>query len=147
MKKKRINSIVNITNDICKLKVGTMDKKNPTVLYLIGGIYIKPKKEKDDYHEDIATIKNDLSKSIKTEFYNNPFYKKDYMFFSDIAEDRISFNKKSFFTFQIYVKPKEEMLEKTKTFKEITDIMPKMNFVTTVKNIIENIDFIVSKVK
>ena len=95
---KKIGSVIKLNNEDIKLKIGTVDKKNPEVIYLEGGFYVKPIIEKDDYKNDMELIKNTFNDLIKDYVKNNNNFKNNFMFFTDVADDWLKFDKKSFFS-------------------------------------------------
>lgn len=104
--RKKINSIANINCKEGRLRIGTIDKKNPSVMFIEGGFYIMPISKKEDYKTDMDSIKKQLKTIVKHKVETCKYLKSDYMFFTDIAEDRIMPNKKTYFSFQLFVKPK-----------------------------------------
>lgn len=145
---KKITSVIKINNNDVKLKIGTVDKKNPTVVYFEGGFYVKPTVKKESYLNDIDEIKEELNKFVKNYIDSSEKIKKDYMFFTDIAEERIRYNKKSFLTFQLYVKPNDTILETNKTFKNVAlNLTEEEKLVKEFKEILEKNGFATSKTK
>jgi len=145
---KKITSFIDINNEIARLKIGTVDKKNMKVIFFEGGFYIKPTIKKENYLDSIEEIKKELAKFAKSNVENSDFFKKDFMFFTDIADERVTYNKSSYLTFQLYVKPTEDIIVKSKSFKQmVNNISQEENIVFDFKNIIEKNNFVVSKTK
>ena len=146
--KKKITSVIKIENDDATLKVGTIDKKNPTVVYFEGGFYVKPTVKKDSYLSDIDDIKEELNKIVKNHVNSTDNIKKEYMFFTDIAEERVMYNKKSFLTFQLYVKPNDKLLAEKQTFKNVaSNLTEEEKLIQEFKEILEKNGFATSKTK
>ena len=121
---KKIKSESKFPYDSFKVKIGTMDKKNPEVIYIELGSYISPREEKKSYKSNVLNIEK-LSKSmIGCVLKNSGLCKDDFIFVSDIADERITMNKKSYFELQLFVKP----LDSVKTigkFSEVSEIFNK----------------------
>lgn len=146
--RRKITSAVKIDNENAKLKIGTIDRKNPTVVYFEGGFYIKPTIKKNNYLSIIEEVKEELNEIVKNHVRYSDKMKNDYMFFTEIAEDRIMFNKKSFMTFQLYIKPNESVLNENSTFKTILPILTEEeSLVNDFKKILERNGFVTSKTK
>lgn len=93
-----------IENPQFKLKVGTVDKKNPQSIYIEGDTYISPMIDKKIYEDDIERIEKSF-KNIASSFSENlGIFDKHIISIFDIAQTRISFGKKSKLGFQIYYK-------------------------------------------
>lgn len=141
---KKITSVIKFDNN---LKIGTTDKKNPKVIYFEWGYYIRPKIKKEQYFQDIESVKKELADFLKNYMKNATALKKDYLFFTEIAEDRIFYNKKSFFTFQLLMKPNDFIVDHY-GFKEIAEAFSEsQTLVSDFKKIIRKYDFAVCKSK
>lgn len=147
---KKIGSIIKFNNKDMKLKIGTVDKKNPEVIYLEGGFYVKPivQKEKNEYKYDINQIKNVFEDLIKDCINKEHMFDKEYMFFSDIAYEWLKLDKESFLSFQIYLKPSTNILEKEKNFSNVMKyVKDNFNYNISVKEIFEKYGYEISKTK
>lgn len=116
---KKIGSVIKVNNDDIKLKVGTIDKKCPDVIYLEGGFYIKPIQAKEDYKSDIKKIKQTFDDLVKNLITKDENFKNEYMIFVDVADEWIKTDKKSFLSFQLFVKPSVQILDKEKNFNNV----------------------------
>lgn len=145
--RRKITSILNVDSKEGKLKIGTIDKKNPSVMFIEGGFYIMPLASKDNYKNDVNIIKKELKEIIKENINNSSFYKPEHMFFIEFGDEKIVFNKKTYFTFQIFLKPKSEILGN----KGFVDLMKIINnneqWLHIVKSNLEKNGFIVTKTK
>lgn len=120
---KKIGSVIKVDDNDMKLKIGTIDKKYPDVIYLEGGFYIKPNKEKEDYKNDIKKIKNTFDDLIKITVDNDENFKNEYMVFIDVADEWIKTDKKSFLSFQIYLKPSVKVLNEEGSFNNVVNYL------------------------
>jgi len=140
---KKIKSEVKFSDDIFKIKIGTIDKKNPEVIYIELGSYISPIKEKESYKNNIFSIENKAKTLLSDFLKNNPLCKRDYMLVSDIADTRMTKNKKSYFEIQIFMKPTDE----AKASTNFSGLVDKINdecvskIVPCIKGYIEENDF------
>lgn len=124
---KKIGSVIKINNKNIKLKIGTIDKKCPDVIYLEGGFYIKPIIQKEDYKNDIKKIKDTFEDLVKTTITNDNNFKNEYMFFADVADEWIRIDKKSFLSFQLYLKPSIDILNNEGNFNNVVNYLQKAN--------------------
>ena len=144
---KKINSEVKIDNPDLKIKWGTTDKKSPSIFYLEIGSYIMPTSEQESYKKNISTISKLTSSLIKKKALETNVSSDDFIFVSEIAEDRIEYGKKSFLTFQIHFKNKD-----VKKYGKFNDLVKNLNssfsnvYLET-KNIIEENGFKCFKTK
>lgn len=113
-----INSEQKYENPNFKIKVGTNNKKKPEVIYIQLGTYIKPLEMKESFSDYISIFDKEtkyyLSKLIKEK--NNCY--KDFILITDIADERINKNKKSYLDLQIFIKP---IFNKNEVFKNIAN--------------------------
>lgn len=148
--KKKINSEINYQNTNFKVKIGTIDKKNPETVYVQLGTYITPKKEKDNYSENIDIFKKTTKNFIKQKLETKDLCdSNNFITIIDIADDRILYNKKSYLEIQLYLKNNLDMLN-NKVFKNISKdihnyyINDSINFV---ENELNNLGFLCTKKK
>jgi hypothetical protein len=116
---KRIKSESNFTDEDFKIKIGTMNKKNPDVVYIELGSYISPKKEEKSYKGLISNIEKNSKETAINILQNSGICKNDFIFISEIADERISIDKKSYLEIQIYIKPTESIKNENK-FSELS---------------------------
>lgn len=119
---KKINSEIKIDTPLLKAKWGTIDKKNPTSIYLEMGTYITPTKEEDDYTDNIKEIEKSGRYIVKDALCKTEGVKQDFIFVTDIADTRISYGKKSYISFQVHLGRSRKDGDK-RTFKEIVNFM------------------------
>lgn len=148
---KKINSERQIDNDLFKIKIGTINKKNPKVVYIDCGFFIEPKIEKEDYSDDINSLEEEIRKlskkltnAIMPQTDGKNLFKKDFIFVFEVAESRVSYGKKSYVSFQLHLKQNEEVLK----FSEITKYIETLSKILTneILNQFEDV-FIINKTK
>ena len=103
MKKERLNGEKKINCSNFKLKVGTINKKNPSVIYIDGSTFISPVLDKDDYTNDIKNLKKDLITRIKNDLLRSNLFKSKYILDFDVKTSGLKQNKKSFLSFQCHL--------------------------------------------
>lgn len=118
---KKIKSESKFPDESFKIKIGTMDKKNPEVIYIELGSYISPKEEKKSYKPNVSNIERETKSLIGNVLQNSGLCKSDFIFVSDIADERIAMNKKSYFELQLFVKPTDAVKNSGK-FSELTEM-------------------------
>ena len=120
---KRIKSESKFQDNDFKIKIGTMDKKNPEVVYIEFGSYISPNEEKEVYKPYISRIEKKTKSLIEDVIQESGMCKNGFIFVSDIADGRIAMNKKSYFEMQVFVKPTDEI----KACGKFVDLTKKIN--------------------
>lgn len=109
---KSICSEVSIENPYFKLKIGTIDKKKPTTFYVEGGTFITPVDDDDDdrsYKDRMAAVYNDMAKGIQYVVSENKL-NHDFIANIDVADERMKVGKKTYFTFQYYLRQNGELV-------------------------------------
>lgn len=131
---KKINSEYLIkTDESFNIKIGTSDKKNPEVIYVILSSYIIPLND-DVNEETIVEFEKTLRKYLKNLLIKNNFCTKDIIVVVDAAVNRMSYGKQTFLEIQIYFKPSEiSLLKYNKNFKNISDLIYK-NYIIDIIN-------------
>jgi len=102
---KKINSDISFENSDFKIKVGTVDKKNPTALYLNIGTYVTPIDKTINFKSEIESLKKTITKDVGEIVEKSSILQNQHIFVTDIAVDRLAFGKKSYLEFNLYVKP------------------------------------------
>lgn len=100
-----INSEQKYQNANFKIKVGTNNKKKPEVIYIQLGTYIEPTETKDSFSNFIYTFNKEVKHYISNLINEKNNCHKDFILITDIADERIALNKKSYLDLQIYIKP------------------------------------------
>ena len=120
---KRIKSESKFQDNDFKIKIGTVDKKNPEVVYIELVSYISPKEERETYKPYISRIEKKTKSLIEDVIQESGTCKNGFIFVSDIADERVAMNKKSYFEMQVFVKPTDE----TKACGKFVDLTKKIN--------------------
>lgn len=112
---KKINSEIIIPNSSFKLLIGTMDKKNPSNVYIEGGVFVEPLYD-NDYKEALLQVEKryklavdnikkhtiDINSSARV-FDGKAMTIKIF----EIADNRLQKGKKSYLSFQFFLKQAE----------------------------------------
>ena len=109
---KSICSEVSLENPYFKLKIGTIDKKKPTTFYVEGGTFITPVDNDDDelsYKDRMAIVYKDMAKGIQLVVSESKL-NRDFIANIDVADERMKVGKKTYFTFQYYLRQNGELV-------------------------------------
>ena len=115
---KSICSEVTVENPYFKIKIGTVNKKCPSTFYVEGGTFITPV-DKDDvvpYKEKMGIIYKEMTQGIRC-IVSEKHLKQDFIANIDVADERMKVGKKTYFTFQYFLKQDAEPI----SFVEITE--------------------------
>ena len=115
---KSICSEISLENPYFKLKIGTINKKNPTTFYVEGGTFITP--VEDDgitYKDRMANVYRAMSLGLMRLTGETKNIQPSFIANIDVADERMKVGKKTYFTFQYYLKQNEEPV----SFAEITE--------------------------
>ena len=143
---KKINSEIKIERPTIKVNWGTIDKKNPSSIYLEIGTYITPTEYVSDYTSSIKTMDKEVKSVVREKINETPSINNDFIFVSDIADTRITYGKKSYLSYQVHM---GRSTADKKPFKEVVNEFDKQ-WTTTYSRIlsaIEDSGFTCSKTK
>jgi len=106
---KRLNKEYNIDiNPSFKTKYGSTNHKKPEVIYIVGNTYISPSFESNDYVSEVNELKTSYNKLVSeliSEY--SSIFDKNFIFDIDLCDNRIKKAKKTFLTFELYLKQKD----------------------------------------
>ena len=121
---KRLNKEYNIDiNPSFKTKYGSTNHKKPEVIYIVGNTYISPSFESNDYVSEVNGLKTSYNKLVSeliSEY--SSIFDKNCIFDIDVCDNRIKKGKKTFLTFELYLKQKD-----CKQLPEIESIIKKIS--------------------
>ena len=142
----RLNAKKKIPNPNFKLEIGTTNRNNPRVIYIEGKGYISPESYKEDYTNDIKTIKYDLKRILRDRISTLDNFEKRIIVDIQIADKGVSYKKKSFLNFQFLV---QQTFEPLLTLKDIKAILepPILNIVNEFTTLIKEKRFHIYKTK
>lgn len=145
MKQERLNSEKKINCDNFKLKIGTINKKNPKVIYIDGSTFIIPLFESNNYDNDIFQLKKIFLSEIKKYFVKTNLFSNKFIFNLDIKSNGLKKDKKSFLAFQCHLL-QENKINTLSTVKKNTEITLN-NFIKSIENDIIGHNFMINKYK
>ena len=119
---KSICSEVSLENPYFKLKIGTINKKKPTTFYVEGGTFITPVEDDDDersYKEKMTDVYKAMARGIEEMRLTGKKKNLEKTFIAniDVADERMKTGKKTYFTFQYYLRQNGEIA----SFAEIAE--------------------------
>lgn len=106
---KRLNKEYNIDiNPSFKTKYGSTNHKKPEVIYIVGNTYISPSFESNDYISEVNELKTSYNKLVnKLISEYSSIFDKNCIFDIDVCDNRLKKDKKTFLTFELYIKQKD----------------------------------------
>lgn len=111
---KSICSEVSLENPYFKLKIGTINKKRPTTFYVEGGTFITPVETEDDdrsYKEKMTDVYKAMARGIEEmRLSGKKNLEKNFIANIDVADERMKVGKKTYFTFQYYLRQNGDII-------------------------------------
>ena len=135
-----------LKNDFFNIKLGTVNKNNPEVIYFEVRTFISPLEESNNYSQVFAFLKKEFSKKISDSLKLNDFFSEKYILDFQIANSGIRINKKSYLSFQLFLRQKNEVIKELKEIKKIAEPFL-VNLLNEFKNDIISNNFPVTKTK
>lgn len=118
---KKINSEIKLEDEHFKIKIGTTNKKYPDTVYVEMGSYIAPLLDKRSYEMDINNFEKMAKRYVKRVMDDGDACNHDFIFVTDVANERIMQGKKSYLEMQLYLKPTANTISNNdKDFKKIS---------------------------
>jgi hypothetical protein len=146
-----MSSETEIRNNTINIVIGTMDRKNPNSIYIDLNGYITPNLNKNDYAQELKTLDASISSAVNSIIKEkDDIFEKNSICIFDVAGKRMSYDKKSYFSIQIFLKLKNEFVEKNQSsFTKITKTDELRQFVDdeSLSVLFEKYGFMVSKTK
>lgn len=106
------------------VKLGTINKYNPEVIYIYGTTWLSPNIEKPSYDEISDDFSKKMKKTLFAEFRKTHMFDENIISDVDIRKSGILFNKKRFVNFEIHLKQKEvKNINDEKLKAVVTEIM------------------------
>lgn len=144
-KKTRPSTEKNIPNNIFKMKFGTVNKKNPEVVYIEAKAFISPL-DNESNAVALQKIRRDFLFFINEALKNSNVYEPKCILDFQVANSGVQVGKKSFLTFQLLLRQNRNDIKQFKTLKNES-----MGFIDTISNtllyLLNNNGFSVTKNK
>ena len=145
-KKQRLNIEKKIKNDFFNIKIGTVNRLNPQVIYFEIRTFISPLEEYDNYNFIFSSLRKNLSKNLMEKLNGNYFFNKNFILDFQVANSGVKINKKSYLTFQIFLKQNDDSLKNLKEIKKICEPLITEILDDLKKNIL-SYNFLIAKTK
>ena len=121
---RKVNSISEYVVGGMKVRVGTMDKKNPSTLFVAFSMHIEPVVEEKSYRGRVKSMTDSFKRHIDETVRNGILFHGDYIFIDDIPTDSMKHGKKTYIEIQAYLKVKPNIINAYDgDFKGLTDSM------------------------
>ena len=118
---KGICSEILMENPYFKLKIGTINKKNPTTFYVEGSTFITPVDpvdEEQSFKARMRDVYKAMSRGIEEmRLSGKKKLEKNFIVNIDVADERMKVGKKTYFTFQYYLRQSGDVIP----FSEIVE--------------------------
>lgn len=145
MKGERLNSEKKINSNNFKLKIGTINKKSPLVIYIDGNTFITPTLDKENYDDDILNIKKNFVFNIKNILNKSDLFENKFILDFDVKNNGLKKDKKSFLSFQCHLRQKNNLFS-LNTIKEMSqDLIHE--FINDLETQLKNNNFLINKFK
>jgi hypothetical protein len=106
---KRGKEITLKSKDNYKVKLGTIDNKNPKTIYLNVSAWGKPLTEEENYDNVISKLRKKIKQNLYTKIGDNNFESERYIVDLDMRSSGISQTKRSFMSCEITLFQKEKI--------------------------------------
>ncbi len=120
-KKQRLNIEKKIKNDFFNIKIGTVNRLNPQVIYFEVRTFISPMEEYSNYNYVFSSLRKELSRNLTEKLSNNKYFNKKFILDFQVANSGVKVNKKSYLTFQLFLKQNGNELKELKEIKKISE--------------------------
>lgn len=120
-------------NDKINLKYGAVNKKLPQVIYVCGSSWITPKFS-GEYYSIINSIFSKFKSQLKCAIVASPYFENKFVCDFDLKTASLRENKKNYFTFEFYVKQKNNIIQ----LKDISNSI-KNTFQNLIDNFVNNL--------
>lgn len=118
----RLNREKKIDNGTFKVKIGTTNKENPQVIYVDGRVFLSPLEVMDNYTDEIEDIRKNFKRTIGERLRTNSIFDNRFILNFDISSSRMIKDKRSFLTFQFFLRQKNTTPMKLSAVKEKSEV-------------------------
>ena len=145
-KKQRLNIEKNIKDDFFNIKIGTVNRLNPQIIYFEVKTFVSPLEEYDNYSHIFSFLRKELSKILTNKLIDNEYFTKKFILDFQVANSGIKINKKSILNFQLFLRQKDNDIKNLKEIKKISEPIIK-ELLFELKEKINSFNFLVTKTK
>ena len=96
------------------MKLGTINKDDPKVIYVSGRCWLTPRVE-INYKEAFEEIKKNVNKKVKSVIADDDRFSNKFISNFDINPESFVLNKKKYFAFDIFLRQEENNVRKIKS--------------------------------
>jgi phage antirepressor YoqD-like protein len=126
--KQRLSTEKKLNSDYFRVKAGTMNKSNPQVLYIEGRTFISPQEE-DDYYSYMNHFRKNMNNNITENIRKFNCFDSRYILDFQVANSGIKVGKRSFLSFQLFLRQKQDNIKSLKDMKcTLQDFMDNVLF-------------------
>lgn len=143
---RKITTEKKINHPTLRVKIGTIDKKNPESIYIEVGTYITPTNESGLKKDIMKTIETSFRRKIYNNIRNSPYLTTKYILDFDVAGDRMKLNKKTYIDFQCTLQQETSQLMKLTDISKNTQLYID-NILKDFQDELINNSFVLSKTK
>lgn len=145
-KKTRPSTEKNIPNTHFKVKFGTVNKKNPEVVYIEAKTFITPSNDEFNYNTTLQKVRREFLFYINELLKHSKCYESKTILDLQVAKNCLIVGKKSFLTFQLLLRQNRNDIKQFKALKNET--VEFINLITnTLYNLLIDNEFYVTKSK
>lgn len=135
-----------IPNNIFKVKFGTVNKKNPEVVYIESKTFISPLNREKKHNVLLQKVRREFLFFINETLKNSCIYETNCILDFQVANSGLQVGKKSFLTYQLLLRQNRSNVKDFKVIKnESIDLIN--NLSNALSLLLENNGFLVSKTK
>lgn len=144
--KRRPSTEKNLPHGDFRLKLGTINKKNPEVIYIEGKTFIMPLDDDMNYRNIMQLIKRNFNFYISESLKKCNIFENKFILDFQVANSGIKMNKKSFLYFQVLFRQDRNKILPIKSVKTLSNdfINETVNYL---KSLLINNNFYISKTK
>lgn len=99
---KRLNVEKTINGNSFKTKIGSVNRLNPSSIYISGKTYISPMNEGEDYNELISLLDTDLKAILRRFTRANDFLNRNFISNLEVPKNGLKYGKNTFMFFQLF---------------------------------------------
>lgn len=137
----KIGSEIKYSDKSFKLKIGTMNKKNPDVVYVSLGAYIIPTTEKNNWGDEVKSMDKSIRRYIRETFSNSDVFGKDFISVMELANESVQKGRKSYLDVQLFLKPTKSYLASNNLdFKKLSDDLYTKYIPDITSHLVKNIE-------
>lgn len=119
---KRLNVEKKIENTVFKTKIGTVNRLNPTSLYVTGKAYISPMEADIDYEDKVEGLKCDLNAIFRRFARSNDFINRTCITTLEVPSNGLKYAKNTYIWFMVFFS-QNSANPLCKNFSKIKEVM------------------------